>query len=54
VRRGSIAQGSSWQRSGPVPWPLLRFSVKALRDLRMFRAHMDEPAWARDPPLRTG
>jgi hypothetical protein len=57
VRRGSIPQGSTWQRSGPlspVPWPLLRFSIHALRDLRAFSAHMDEPAWARDSPLRTG
>jgi glycosyltransferase involved in cell wall biosynthesis len=56
VRRGSIPQGSTWQRNGPrslVPWPLLRFSINALRDVRMFRAHMDEPAWARDPPVRT-
>jgi dolichol-phosphate mannosyltransferase len=57
VRRGSIPQGSTWQRSGPlspVPWPLLRFSTHALRDLRAFRTHIDEPAWARDSPLQTG
>jgi glycosyltransferase involved in cell wall biosynthesis len=47
VRRGSVAQGSTWKRSG-IPWPLLRFSWHAFRDLRLFRARMDEPAWARD------
>ena len=51
VRRGSVAEGSTWQRRSPlspVPWRLLRFSFDAFRDLRTFRDHMDEPAWARD------
>jgi glycosyltransferase involved in cell wall biosynthesis len=55
VRRGTTAEGTTWQRRGPrlpVPWPLLRFSVAAFRDLRLFRGHMDEPAWARDSVLR--
>jgi glycosyltransferase involved in cell wall biosynthesis len=52
VRRGPVAQGSTWEgKRGPrlpVPTRLLRFSFDAFRDLRMFREHMDEPRWARD------
>jgi glycosyltransferase involved in cell wall biosynthesis len=52
VRRGSIAEGSTWEGKRrlrlPVPTRLLRFSFDAFRDLRTFRDHMDEPHWARD------
>jgi glycosyltransferase involved in cell wall biosynthesis len=46
VRRGSSLFGSSWGRS-PVPMPLVRFSLAALRESRSFHAQMDIPGWAR-------
>jgi dolichol-phosphate mannosyltransferase len=50
VRRGAEAEGTTWSGSGPrlpIPWRLLTFSMHAFRELRIFRDHMDEPAWAR-------
>lgn len=52
VRRGRSPEGTTWGRSRgvPIPWRLVRFSVSALREASRFRAHMDEPGWARVPP----
>jgi dolichol-phosphate mannosyltransferase len=49
VRRGTSAQGTTWGGSdrSPITWGLLRFSFQALRESRSFRAHVDEPGWAR-------
>lgn len=49
VRRGSSAGGTTWGNGArsPVPWRLVRFSLRALRESRSFRARMDDPAWAR-------
>lgn len=50
VRRGRSAEGSGLGRStrSPVPWRLVRFSIRALAESRSFRATMDTPGWARD------
>jgi glycosyltransferase involved in cell wall biosynthesis len=50
VRRGPDAGGSTWARGvrSPIPWRLVRFSLQALRESRVFRTQMDKPGWARD------
>jgi dolichol-phosphate mannosyltransferase len=50
VRRGSSAEGSMLGRGArsPIPWRLVRFSIKALQESRAFRGRMDTPGWARD------
>jgi dolichol-phosphate mannosyltransferase len=45
VRRGRTAVGSTWGSRGrsPIPWRLVRFSLRALRESLAFRAMMDAP-----------
>jgi dolichol-phosphate mannosyltransferase len=45
VRRGRSAVGSTWVRGGrsPIPWRLVRFSIRALRESAAFRARMEAP-----------
>ena len=48
VRRGSSLVGSTWSRGvrSPVPLPLVRFSLAALRESRSFRVRLDTRGWA--------
>jgi len=42
VRRGESIRGTAWGRGrSPIPWPLLRFSIGALRESSAFRKHLD-------------
>jgi glycosyltransferase involved in cell wall biosynthesis len=49
VRRGTSAEGTTWKKGArsPIPWRLVRFSFRALRESRAFRGRMDTPGWAR-------
>ncbi len=50
VRRGRAAGGTTWAGGilSPVPWRLVKFSLQALRESRVFRAQVDMPGWARE------
>lgn len=43
VRRGASAEGTTWKGGArsPIPWRLIRFSLRALLESRRFRSQMD-------------